>query len=93
MNSPNTLHSILRGHVNKEVKECLFRTVMISRLTTEKVWQLVQDELTYLKPPGYCATCKVSMNATGTTPQFPTCNTWTCSVCHTVEPETGSDTT
>jgi len=41
-------------------------------------------------PAGTCPKCNVQMDATGTTSEFPDCNTWTCPSCGLVEPELGS---
>lgn len=37
-----------------------------------------------------CPKCNHKMDPTPSTPQYPDCNTWTCSKCKHVEPEMGS---
>lgn len=37
-----------------------------------------------------CDKCGTDMDATGTTEEYPNCNTWTCPNCGYVRPEAGS---
>jgi hypothetical protein len=37
-----------------------------------------------------CDKCGAAFEATGTTPEYPNCNTWTCPACGYVRPELGS---
>ena len=37
-----------------------------------------------------CPKCDTEMDATGSTHEYPNCNTWTCTKCGHVEPELGS---
>lgn len=37
-----------------------------------------------------CDKCGAEFEATGTTPEYPDCNTWTCPKCGYVRPELGS---